>query len=195
MFENSYVYLWLRFFTTFQHVVKVLQTYISPFAKFVFLGSLTREEGEAFFRNWKDWPCLLGKMPRLRVTIGTFFIENAVLGVPRWKEAPYFSPYMFCLFVAAEIFLQVAIFLEAYSVLKNAWSTTMVGWQRKRLVFWPAKTFTLPLISYSQISYFKAYFLFTWHLKFSYTDLLQFKYKCTYLCVTSLKNKQYTRQG
>ena len=38
----------------------------------------------------------------------------------------------------------------------------------------------------------KVYFSFTWHLESPYTDLLQFKHKCTYLFASSLKNKQYT---
>ena len=41
--------------------------------------------------------------------------------------------------------------------------------------------------------FIKAYFSFTWHLESPYTDLLQFKHKCTYFFATNLKNKQYTR--
>ena len=55
-------------------------------------------------------------MPRLRVSMGKFLIENAVLGVPRRRKAQTFPP--FCLFVVAEMFLGVALSLEAYSVLK-----------------------------------------------------------------------------
>ena len=51
-------------------------------------------------------------MPRLRVTTGKFLIKNAILEVPRWKKAPNFSP-SFCLFAVAEMFLEVALFLEA----------------------------------------------------------------------------------
>ena len=32
-------------FTIFQHVLRVLQTSVSSFTKFVFLGSLARQEG------------------------------------------------------------------------------------------------------------------------------------------------------
>ena len=38
--------------------------------------------------------------------------------------------------------------------------------------------------------YFKAYFSFEWHLESPYTDLLQFKHKCTYVFATNLNNKQ-----
>ena len=80
-----------QIFTTFQHVLRVLQTSISSFTKFFFLDSLVREEGEAssalfFFGNWKEWPCLLRKMPKLQVSMGKFLIKKAVLGVPRWKN-------------------------------------------------------------------------------------------------------------
>ena len=61
-----------------------------------------------FFGNWKDWPCLLGKMPRLQGSMGKFFIKNAVLGLPMWKNHQIFPHKAFCLFVAAEMFLGVA---------------------------------------------------------------------------------------
>ena len=57
-------------------------------------------------------------MPRLRVSMGKFLIENAVLGVPRRKKTQIFPHKAFCLFVVAEMFLGVALSLEAYSVLK-----------------------------------------------------------------------------
>ena len=90
------------------------------------------------------------------------------------------------------MFLEVALFLEIFPVLKkswlHAWSTTMVGWQRKLLGFGPARTFTLSMILYTKSHYFKAYFSFTWHLE--YTDLLQFRHKCIYLLLaTNWKNK------
>ena len=47
-------------------------------------------------------------------------------------KKPQIFPYKaFCLFVVAEMFLEVALFLQALFFLKNsrvhAWSTTMVG--------------------------------------------------------------------
>ena len=59
--------------------------------------------------------------------------------------------------------------------------------------FGPARTFTLSLFHTLKSLYFKAYFSFTWNLESPYTDLLQFKHKCTYFFATNLKNKQYTR--
>ena len=81
-----------QIFTTFQHVLRVLQTSISSFTKFFFLDSLVREEGEDssalffFFWNWKERPCLLRKMPKLQASMGKFLIKKAVLGVPGWKN-------------------------------------------------------------------------------------------------------------
>ena len=73
---------------------------------------------------------MLGKMPRLWGSMGTVFIKNAALGVASCKKTN-FSHEAFCLFAVAEIFLEVAIFLETYPVLKNswlhAWLTTMFG--------------------------------------------------------------------
>ena len=37
-----------QIFTTSQHVLRALQTSITSFTKFVFLGSLARQEGEAY---------------------------------------------------------------------------------------------------------------------------------------------------
>ena len=60
----------------------------------------------------------------------------------------------FFLFVVAEIFHKVDVFLETSYALKNswlqAWLTTMVASQRKLLGFGPARTFTLSMISYIQ---------------------------------------------
>ena len=139
-------------YTTSQHVLRVLQTSISSFTKFIFLGSLTREEGEAFFWNWKEWPRLLEKMPRLRVTMGKCLIKNAILEVPRWKKAPNFSPSGI-LFICCSwnvswsgLISRSLIYPENWL---HAWSTTMVGWQRKRSGFGPARKFSLSMISYS----------------------------------------------
>ena len=67
------------------------------------------------------------------------------------KRYPNFSPRGL-LFAVAEMFLKVALFLEPSSVLKNSWY--MPG-RPPRLAdkgnFW---TFTLSMISYSQISLF-----------------------------------------
>ena len=45
--------------------------------------------------------------------MGKFLIKNAVLGVPRWKKIQIFLHENFCLFVVAEMFLEVALFLES----------------------------------------------------------------------------------
>ena len=124
-----------QIFTTSQHVLRVLQTSISSFTKFVFLGLLTRNEGEAFLGNWKEWPCLLGKMPILRVTIEKFIIKNAVLGVPGWKKAPNFPPYGI-LFICCSWNVSRSGPISRSLLCPENWlhacSTTMVGWQRKR---------------------------------------------------------------
>ena len=44
-----------QIFTTFQHVLRVLQTSISSFTKFFFLDSLVREEGEASSATFFFW--------------------------------------------------------------------------------------------------------------------------------------------
>ena len=113
------------------YVLRVLQTSIRSFTKFVFLGSLyftlcpkwdpyiletseesfgrrhkhtkivkyasrlnlprkTRRSPLLSIGNWKERPCLLEKMPRLRKSIGKFLINKAVLGVPRWKKSKFF---------------------------------------------------------------------------------------------------------
>ena len=55
-----------QIFTTSQHVLRVLQTSISSFTKFVFLGSLTSEEGEVFSECEKSDPVFWGKWPDYR---------------------------------------------------------------------------------------------------------------------------------
>ena len=89
-------------------------------------------------------------------SIGKFINKNTALGVLRWKNPTFFPHEAFCLSVAAGMFLEVALFLETYYVLKNswlhAWSTTTVGWQRKSLGFGPVSAFTLSMNSYFQIS-------------------------------------------
>ena len=55
-----------QIFTTSQHVLRILQTSISSFTKFVFLGSLTSEEGEAFSEREKSDPVFWGKCPDYR---------------------------------------------------------------------------------------------------------------------------------
>ena len=55
-----------QIFTTSQHVLRVLQTSISSFTKFVFLGSLTSEEWEAFSEREKSDPVFWGKCPDYR---------------------------------------------------------------------------------------------------------------------------------
>ena len=120
------------YFSTF---LLLLQTSSSSFRKFFFLGSLTREEGEAIFENWKEWPRLLGKMPRLRVAMGKFIIKNAVLRVPRWKNAPNVSPYAILFICCSSNVYQSGLISRSLLCPENwlhAWSTTMVGWQSKR---------------------------------------------------------------
>ena len=53
-------------------------------------------------------------------------IKNAVLGVSRSKNTQIFPYEAFLLFVAAVMFLEVALFLESYPVLKTPGS--MPGW-------------------------------------------------------------------
>ena len=67
-------------------------------------------------------------MPRLRVSMGKFLIKNAVLGEPRWKTPNFFSHESFCLFVVAEMFLGVALFLEVYSVVKTGCTPGRPPW-------------------------------------------------------------------
>ena len=55
-----------QIFTTSQHVLRILQTSISSFTKFVFLGSLTSEEWEAFSEREKSDPVFWGKCPDYR---------------------------------------------------------------------------------------------------------------------------------
>ena len=53
-----------QIFTTSQHVLRVLQTSISSFKKFVFLSSMAIEEGEgssALFWNLKEVTLAVGK--------------------------------------------------------------------------------------------------------------------------------------
>ena len=162
--------------TTFQHVLRVLQTSIRSFTKFVFLDSLARMEGgaSALFGNWKEWPCLLEKMLRLWVSMGKFLLKNPVLGVPTWKKPQHFPHKAFCLFVAAKMFLEVALFLETYSVLKTRCTLGRPPWLADKGNFHSFNDFILSKLT------IKAYFSFTLHLE--------------YLFATSLKNKQYTRQ-
>ena len=48
MFENSYIYgSDISYFSRRHNVLRVLQTFISSFTKFVLLGSLAKEEREA----------------------------------------------------------------------------------------------------------------------------------------------------
>ena len=56
-----------QIFTTSQHVLRALQTSITSFTKFVFLGSLARQEGEAysalFLKIEMSDPVCWGKCP------------------------------------------------------------------------------------------------------------------------------------
>ena len=101
-------------------------------------GRNYQEEGSlplVFCWKLKEMTLFWGEMPRLWASMGEF---------------PHDA---FCLFVIAEMFLEVALFLQT-SVLKNswlqAWSTTMVSWQRKPLGFEPARPFTLAMNSGTQ---------------------------------------------
>ena len=68
-----------QIFTTSRHVFGVLQTSISSFTKFVFLGSLPREEGEAssaLFWKLKGVTCLLEeKCPDYGYLLVTFSLK------------------------------------------------------------------------------------------------------------------------
>ena len=52
--------------------------------------------------------------------MGKFLIKDALLGVPGRKKPQIYPHEDFCLFVVAEMFFQVALFLETSSVLKNS---------------------------------------------------------------------------
>ena len=125
-------------------------------------------------------------MPRLQISMGKCLIKNAILGVSRWKAPKFYPHKSFCLFALAEMFLWVALFLEVYSVLKTGcmpgWPAWLADKSKEMFGFWIRSLC------------FKVYFLFIWHQEFPYTDLLQFKHKCTYLFATNLTNKQYTKQ-
>ena len=137
-------------------------------------------------------------MPILRESMGKVLIKNAVLRVPRWKKTQIFPHEAFCLFVVAGMYFEVALLLESYSVLETpgctpVWPPWLVDkgnfWVLDQLEHSPSQWF------YTVNSlYFEVYFSFTWYLESLYTDLLQFKHKCTYLSASSLKNKQYNRQ-
>ena len=89
-----------QIFTTSEHVLRVLQTSIISFTKFVFLGTLTREEGKAsLLENWMEWPCL-----SLKVQLKEYLGE---------KNPNIFPIRAFVYFIGvAEIFLDVTLFLE-----------------------------------------------------------------------------------
>ena len=133
-----------------------------------------RGGASALFGNWKEWPCLLEKMLRLWVSMGKFLLKNPVLGVPTWKNPQHFPHKAFCLFVAGKMFLEVALFLETYSVLKTRCTLGRPPWLADKGNFHSFNDFILSKLT------IKAYFSFTLHLE--------------YLFATSLKNKQYTRQ-
>ena len=81
--------------------------------------SFFREEGIAFstlFWKLKGVTLFVGKMPRLRGSKGKFLLKNEVLGVSRLKKKKLFPQKAFCLFVVAETFFEVALYLETYSV-------------------------------------------------------------------------------
>ena len=69
-----------QIFTTSQHVLRVLKTSINSFTKFVFRGTLVREEEETSL--WKLNGVTLFVRKKSQIT-GKFFIKNVVLGVPR----------------------------------------------------------------------------------------------------------------
>ena len=133
---------------------------------------------------------MLGKMPKLQGTAGKFLIKNAVLGVPRWKR-PKLVSIRSLVFVVAEMFLEVALFLETSYVLKNVWVhmwfTSWLTWLADKSNFW---TFTLSAVSYSYISLFESLIFIHMTPRISIKGLVQFKHKCTCLFATNLKNKQ-----
>ena len=138
-------------------------------------------------------------MPRLRVSMGKFFIKNAVFGEPM-KNTQIFFPWGLLFVCCSWNVSRNSLISRSLLCRENwlhAWSTTMVGWQIKGNV-WVLDQLEYSLFQWFQTLkslYFKVYFSFTWHLRFPYTDLLQFRHKCTYLLTTNLTNKQYTRQG
>ena len=123
---------------------------------------------QLFFGNWNEWSCLLGKMPRLGVSMGKFFIRNAVLGVPRWKNPQVFPHEVLCLYVVAEMFLKMALYLETYSVVKTGCAPGWPAWVADQGDVW-----VLDQLEHSLFQWFhtlrslcsKAYFSFTWHVE------------------------------
>ena len=99
----------VQIFTTSQHVLRVLQTFISSFTKFVLSWLTGRGKGEASSVSFRNNLACSGKCPNY-------------------------------LFVVAEMFLKVTLFLETYSVLKSRCSPGWPPWlERKgkeRFVFW-----------------------------------------------------------
>ena len=135
-------------------------------------------------------------MPKIRVSMGEVLIKNAVLGVPRWKTPIFFSLLVICWSwnVSQSSLISRNLLYPENRLL--AWSPSMVGWHIKRnvSVFDPLEHLLFQRFHALKSLYFKVYFSFTWHLEFSYTDLLQFKHKYIYLFATNLTNKQYNRQ-
>ena len=99
----------------------------------------------------------------------------------------------FCFLVAAEMFLEVALFLETSPVLKNswvhAWLTTMTGWQIKLLESQSFNDFILSnLFILSKFIYIHMAPIISIHKFISIQTQMYL-----FICYQS-ENKQYTRQ-
>ena len=69
-------------------------------------------------------------MPRLRVAMGKFIIKNAVLRVPRWKNAPNVSPYAILFICCSSNVYQSGLISRSLLCPENwlhAWSTTWLA--------------------------------------------------------------------
>ena len=147
--------------------------------------------------NWKEWPYLLETVLRLQRSMGKFLI-NTVLGVTRWKKQQNFPHETFCLFVFCNWNVSRSNSISRNILYpENSWlHPCRPPWLANEGNSWVLDQLEHSLFQWFHTLkplHFKAYFLFTWHLEWTWhLGLLQFKYKCIYLLVTSMKNKQYT---
>ena len=119
-----------QIFTTSKHVLGVLQTSISSFTTFV--SWLTGQAGGggllcSFLETELSDPVFWGKCPDYGYPSVNFSLKMQFyeyLG----ENHPDFSHKTFCLFVVAEIFLAVALFLEVYSVQKTGCTPGRPQW-------------------------------------------------------------------
>ena len=148
-----------QIFNTSQNVLKILQTSISPFIKFVFLGSQARQEGLlcSFLEIEMSDPGCWGKCrdysyPWVNFSLKIQFQEYLD------ENTQTFSYKAFRLFVVAGMFLGVSLFLEIYSALKTGCSPGRPLWlvdkSKEMIGFWTHQNIHFFKISYSQISLF-----------------------------------------